>query len=141
VNWSYLFLSFDGRISRQPFWIAFLIATGAELSCHLLVLPLESGERLSAIISLAFAYPEFAVFAKRGHDRNIPPTVIGAFFLLSVFMDFLMVVGLGGTRGEPSAILLTLGLPWAIFSVVLFIELGLRRGTRGPNRFGPDPLT
>jgi uncharacterized membrane protein YhaH (DUF805 family) len=26
------------------------------------------------------------------------------------------------------------------FSVWLFVELGFLRGTRGPNRFGPDPL-
>ncbi len=140
MDWSYLFFSFDGRLTRQPFWIAFLIVFGLELTSHLLVYPLESGDRLSAIVSLAYTYPEFAVFAKRGHDRNIPPRVIGAFFLLSAFMDFLVVLGLGGTREEPSALLLTLGLPWSLFAVVLLIELGLRRGTKGPNRFGPDPL-
>lgn len=141
MNWSYLFFSFDGRITRQPFWIAFLIVAGLELTCHLLVYPMEDGERLSAIISLAYTYPEFAVFAKRGHDRNIPPQVIGAFFLFSVFMDFMVVVGLGGTRDEPSALLLTLGIPWSLFALVLLVELGLRRGTRGANRYGPDPLT
>lgn len=141
MNWSYLYFSFDGRITRQPFWIAFLIVTGLELSCHFLVYRLESGERLSAIISLAYAYPEFAVCAKRGHDRNISPRVVGAFFLLSVFMDFMVVLGLGGTRDEPSALLLTLGIPWALFAIVLLVELGIRGGTPGPNRYGPDPLS
>ena len=30
------------------------------------------GDRLSAIVDLAFTYPEFAVAVKRGHDRNMP---------------------------------------------------------------------
>ncbi len=141
MNWSYLFFSFDGRIPRQPFWMAFLVVAGLELACHLLVYPLENGARLSAIISLAYTYPEFAVFAKRGQDRNISPQVIGVFFLLSVFMDFMTVVGLGGTRDEPSALLLTLGIPWSLFAIVLLVELGVRRGTQGPNRYGPDPLS
>jgi uncharacterized membrane protein YhaH (DUF805 family) len=140
VNWSYLFFSFDGRISRQPFWIAFIAIAGLELACEFSVYQLESGERLSAIISLAFAYPEFAVCAKRGHDRNISPRVIGAFFLLSVSMDFIAVLGLGGTREELSALLFVLLVLWALFAVAMVIELGVRRGTPGPNRYGRDPL-
>ena len=140
MNWSYLFFSFDGRISRQPFWIAFIAIAGLELACEFSVYQLESGERLSAIVSLAFAYPQFAVCAKRGHDRNISPRVIGAFFLLSVTMDFLVVLGFGGTREEPSALLFALGVPWVLFAGALLIELGTRRGTPGPNPYGPDPL-
>ena len=140
MNWSYLFLSFDGRISRQPFWLAFLAVAGLELACHLFVYSFESGDRLSAIISLAFAYPEFAVFAKRGHDRNISLRAIGAFFLLSVTMDFIVVLGLGGTRDSLSALLFTFSVLWVLFAVALLIELGIRRGTPGPNQYGPDPL-
>ena len=140
MNWSYLLLSFDGRISRQPFWLAFLAVAGLELACHLFVYSFESGDRLSAIISLAFAYPEFAVFAKRGHDRNISLRVIGAFFLLSVTMDFIVVLGLGGGRDRLSALMFTFAVLWIMFAVALLIELGIRRGTPGPNQYGPDPL-
>jgi uncharacterized membrane protein YhaH (DUF805 family) len=140
VDWVYLLVSFEGRISRQPFWIAFLTVAAMELTCHLSTYQFADGERLSAIVSLAFAYPEFAVFAKRGHDRNIPPRVIGAFFLLSVTMDFLVVIGLGGARDAPSALLVVLGVPWMLFAAALLIELGMRPGTVGPNRYGPDPL-
>lgn len=141
VNWSYLYLSFDGRISRQPFWAAFLVIAGIELACHLLVSPLENGPRLSSIVSLAFVYPEFALFTKRGHDRNISPRVIAAFFALSVLIDFVTVLGMGGKPDQPSALMLVLGVPWSLFFLVLLVELGLRRGTPGPNRYGADPLT
>jgi uncharacterized membrane protein YhaH (DUF805 family) len=140
LDWSYLFLSFDGRIGRRAFWAAFLAVAALELACHLVVYRFEDGERMSAIVSLAFAYPEFAVFAKRGHDRNISPYVIGAFFVLSTCMDFLVVTGLGGSTQEPDPVLVLLSLPWIAFALVLVVELGLRRGTVGPNRYGPDPL-
>jgi len=29
---------------------------------------------------------------------------------------------------------------WLAFALALIIELGFRRGTRGPNQYGPDPL-
>jgi uncharacterized membrane protein YhaH (DUF805 family) len=141
VNWPYLFLSFDGRIPRQTFWIGFLICTGLEIAGHLLVAPLESGDRLGAIVSLAFTYPAFAVFAKRGHDRNISPRIIGVFFLISVIMDFLTVLGLGGKPEEVNVIVLVILLAWSAFALVLLVELGMRRGTLGPNQYGPDPLT
>jgi uncharacterized membrane protein YhaH (DUF805 family) len=32
-------------------------------------------------------------------------------------------------------------VPFAFLGVVLIVELGFRRGTNGPNRFGPDPLS
>ncbi len=140
MNWSYLFLSFDGRISRQPFWTAFLVVSAAEFACHLLVSPLENSQRLSPIISLAFAYPEFAVFVKRGHDRNISPRIIAAFFALSVLGDFVTVIGLSGTLEQPSPLITSLSILFALFAIVLLVELGLRRGTRGPNRYGLDPL-
>jgi uncharacterized membrane protein YhaH (DUF805 family) len=140
LDWRYLYLSFDGRIGRRVFWIAFLIVVSLEMTCHLFASRFAEGERLSSIISLAFAYPEFAVFAKRGHDRNISPYVTGAFFVLSTLMDFLVVTGLGGSMSAPDTVIVVLSLPWMAFAGVLLVELGLRRGTTGPNRYGPDPL-
>lgn len=140
MNWSQLFFGFDGRIARQTFWVAFVAVAGLEAVCHLVVYQYPDGERLSSIVSLAFAYPEFAVFAKRGYDRNIHPYVIGAFFLLSTLMDFVVIIGLGSTLHEPTPLMSVLALPWMAFAVVLLFELGLRRGTVGPNRYGPDPL-
>jgi uncharacterized membrane protein YhaH (DUF805 family) len=140
VPWSYLYLRFDGRIGRQMFWLGFLVVVGCEIACHLVAYRFADGERISSIVSLAFAYPEFAVFAKRGHDREISPYVVGLFFVLSTVMDFLVVAGFGGGVEQPSAIMVVLGLPWMAFALTLLVELGLRPGTVGPNRYGPDPL-
>jgi uncharacterized membrane protein YhaH (DUF805 family) len=48
-------------------------------------------------------------------DQNIYSLVALAFVLM-----FIIAVGL--------------------VTIVMLIELGFRRGTRGPNRYGPDPL-
>jgi uncharacterized membrane protein YhaH (DUF805 family) len=138
VDWIYLLTAFDGRISRQPFWIAFAAVFAAEFVGHFLAEQIE-GDRLSAIVDLAFSYPEFAILAKRAHDRDIPTWVPGAFFAGGVLLDFLMVIGMADTTDEPGA-LTVIGAVWMVFGLALLADLGIRRGTTGPNRYGPDPL-
>ncbi len=139
MDWLYLFNGFDGRISRKPFWIAMAVLTVAELIGHFIAEELQ-GDRLSAIVDLAFTYPEFAVAVKRGHDRNLPLWLIGAFFAASALLDLLTVLGWAGTAEQPSAISLLIALPFTIFGIALLVELGFRRGTPGANQYGPDPL-
>jgi uncharacterized membrane protein YhaH (DUF805 family) len=56
MNWTYLLTEFDGRISRQPFWIALVSVVAAEIVVHMIAMRIK-GERLSAIVDLAFIYP------------------------------------------------------------------------------------
>jgi uncharacterized membrane protein YhaH (DUF805 family) len=139
MDWRYLLNSFDGRISRQTFWIAIGAVTIAEIFGHFIAEQLQ-GDRLSAIVDLAFTYPEFAIAAKRGQDRNMPLWLTGAFFAAGVLLDLLTVLGLSGTDDEPSLISLVIAVPFTIFGLALLVELGFRKGTTGPNRYGPDPL-
>jgi uncharacterized membrane protein YhaH (DUF805 family) len=136
VDWHYLLTSFDGRISRQPFWIAMGALVVAEIAAHVVAQRLE-GERLSAIVDLAFTYPEFAVAAKRGHDRNVPTWVPGLLFALGAVIGLFTVLGLRGT-GQGTFNLFALAV--SIFGIALLVDFGFRRGTPGPNRYGPDPL-
>jgi uncharacterized membrane protein YhaH (DUF805 family) len=139
MDWAYLLNSFDGRISRRTFWIAMAAVTVAEICGHLLAEQIE-GDRLSAIIDLAFTYPEFAVAAKRGHDRNMPLWLLIAFFAAGGFLDLLTVLGWAGSDDEPSLISLVIAVPFTVFGLALLVELGFRKGTVGPNQYGPDPL-
>jgi uncharacterized membrane protein YhaH (DUF805 family) len=66
MDWRRLFLEFDGRISRQPFWIGTLAVFGA----NVLVGALLGRGALGAIVSLALLYPSIAVAVKRWHDRG-----------------------------------------------------------------------
>jgi uncharacterized membrane protein YhaH (DUF805 family) len=140
MNWAYLLNSFEGRIGRQTFWIAMAVVTVAEIFGHFIAEQLQ-GDRLSAIVDLAFTYPEFAIAAKRGQDRNMPLWLVGAFFAAGVLLDLLTVVGWAGTDEQPSLISLVIAVPFTVFGLALLVELGFRKGTVGPNRYGPDPLS
>jgi uncharacterized membrane protein YhaH (DUF805 family) len=139
VDWRYLLNSFDGRISRQPFWIAMVLVVGAEAAAHVVAQHLE-GERLSAIVDLAFTYPEFAIAAKRGHDRNVPTWVPGLFFALGVLINLLIVMGVQVMDEQNAWLFYGLALPVSLFGVAMLVDFGFRKGTPGPNRYGPDPL-
>ncbi len=139
MDWAYLLNSFDGRISRKTFWIAMGAVTVAEIFGHLIAEQIE-GDRLSAIVDLAFTYPEFAVAVKRGHDRNMPLWLLGAFFAAGALLDLFTVLGWAGTSDEPSLLSLAIAVPFTIFGLALLVELGFRKGTPGPNQYGPDPL-
>ncbi len=61
----FLFLSFEGRINRQPFWLgalAIFVANGIVFAVF--------QAWLAGLLQLALAYPTFAVAVKRCHDRN-----------------------------------------------------------------------
>jgi uncharacterized membrane protein YhaH (DUF805 family) len=139
MDWAYLLNSFDGRISRKTFWIAMAAVTVAEIFGHLIAELIE-GDRLSAIVDLAFTYPEFAIAVKRGHDRNMPLWLLIAFFGAGAFLDLLTVLQWAGTDDEPSMLSLAIAIPFTVFGLALLVELGLRKGTTGPNQHGPDPL-
>jgi uncharacterized membrane protein YhaH (DUF805 family) len=141
MNWIHLFTSFEGRISRKPFWIAWAVLVAAEIAIWLATRGIDD-DRMTALADLVMIYPQFAVCAKRGHDRNTPTWAIGLFFALAVVLDLLLLTGQITSAGlkQPTTPVLLLLVPFGLFALVLIIDLGFRRGTRGANRYGPDPL-
>ena len=139
MDWAYLFNNFSGRIGRQTFWIGITVLTIAEIFSHVLAEQIQ-GDRLSAIVDLAYTYPEFALCVKRVHDRNQPLWLLIAFFVASAVLDLLTVLELTGTDDKPSELSVAVALPFTVMGLVLLVELGFRRGTAGPNANGPDPL-
>jgi uncharacterized membrane protein YhaH (DUF805 family) len=135
MDWMYLFTSIEGRISRQPFWIALLCLSVPELVAHVAL-----GERWSSIVSLLIAYPEFTVFAKRGHDRNVPTWVPGVFIAGAIVLNLMTLLDLSGPITNPTPLFYVVIVPVGIMGLILLVDFGFRRGTAGPNRYGPDPL-
>jgi uncharacterized membrane protein YhaH (DUF805 family) len=136
--WTYLFTSFHGRINREPFWIACGILAAIEIATQSLANRIE-GDTLSTILDLAFTYPEFALAVKRANDRSLSPWVVALFFASNVALDlFTLLNGAIDTANPINGIVL---IPFALLGLALIVELGFRRGTSGPNRFGPDPLS
>jgi uncharacterized membrane protein YhaH (DUF805 family) len=135
MNWMHLLTSIEGRISRQPFWIALLPLFGLEIVAHF-----ATGERWSSAVSLILAYPYFAVIAKRGHDRNVPTWIAGIFMAGAVLFESLLLLGLANPLDKPNTLSYVVGVPIGILGLILLVDFGFRRGTAGPNRYGPDPL-
>lgn len=139
MDWAYLLNSFEGRISRKTFWIGMAVLVSAEILGHLVAQTLQ-GDRLSAIVDLAFTYPEFAIATKRAHDRDLPIWILFIFFGGGAMLDLLTVLQLTGSDEQPSGLSLLIAVPFTVLLVALLIELGFRRGTIGPNQYGPDPV-
>jgi uncharacterized membrane protein YhaH (DUF805 family) len=139
MDWAYLLNSFEGRISRKTFWIGMAVLVSAEILGHLVAQTLQ-GDRLSAIVDLAFTYPEIAIATKRAHDRDLPIWILIVFFGGGAMLDLLTVLQLTGSDEQPSGLSLVIAVPFTVLLVALLIELGFRRGTIGPNQYGPDPV-
>jgi len=115
MDWNHLYTNFDGRISRQPFWIGTLVLWAASIAL-LILAGIIVGSASTAmmliqlVIGLAFLVPSLAVAVKRFHDRDK-----SGWWVLIIFIPLI-------------------GFIWYL------VELGFLPGTPGPNRFGPDPL-
>ena len=115
MDWNYVFLSFQGRLNRQPFWIATLVLWLVSMGVTFVTSILFGSQSavttfVQAVVALVLLIPSLAVAVKRYHDRNKP-----GWWILIVFIPII-------------------GLVWYI------VELGFLPGTPGPNRYGPDPL-
>ena len=114
MDWNYLLTSFEGRINRQPFWMATLVLVVINIIASVVITAVFGDSTLALLlqflVALALLYPSLAVAAKRWHDRD-----------KSGWWTLIVLIPLVGPLGY-------------------VIECGFLRGTDGPNRFGPDPL-
>ena len=108
-----LYLGLRGRIPRRTYWlhgVLSLLLVSVVLNALLDIAALAD-EPAGKLVNLVFLWPVFAVSTKRQHDFNFS----GWWTLI----HFFPVPGVG--------------------SLILLAVDGSMPGTRGPNRFGPDP--
>ncbi len=142
-----LLTSFEGRISRAQWWLAFVIVGAANVLGGMLLNPdyffadeLPPPSRPDTIWQIVLLYPLTAITVKRFNDRDWPWWLgylfasLGAVFCLSRHMS--------GWIGpvEPMQSL-TLLLPLLAYFLFAFIDNAFFRGTEGPNAYGPGPLS
>jgi uncharacterized membrane protein YhaH (DUF805 family) len=134
--------SFGGRTSRIGYWrtqIGLLLVMAA-FWCGGLVLADATGAGAWSAVALAGCAPVYwlalALLFRRLPDRNK-----SAWWLLP-FQATPLALAIVGPQQLAKAGDLIAGLV-VLADVVLvlwaFVEIGLLRGTRGPNRYGPDP--
>lgn len=127
------YCNFTGRAQRSEFWwfVLFGAIVNSFLGLFSNAFP-DTGLLTGGIVSLILLSPHFAVTARRLHDANLSgwiqlaPMGLAGLGGLALYLDFgtsaYMCIMLAGLSG--------LGL----------IVLYARKGTVGPNLFGPDPL-
>ena len=137
--WRYLFLDFEGRIPRLPFWVAAVVLNVFAFIGDRLAMDF-GGHPAAAVVGLAFLYPSLALAIKRAHDRGHSDLYLLFLFLPAFLVSLLQVLGYFDSAGPMGPVLSVLGLWVLVALIVLVIDLGLLRGEAGPNRYGPDPL-
>lgn len=137
-------LSFRGRASRLDYWRWFLLSSvlsGLLFAVSAFVALTEApgskilaGGLLLGIVMLL--WPAVAVGVRRLHDRNRPWWWIAVFGLLPFSLDVVAMNGFPPSLAIIQPLLMLAGLAVSVWGLV---DMGFLRGTRGPNRFGPEP--
>jgi uncharacterized membrane protein YhaH (DUF805 family) len=137
--WSYLFLDFQGRIPRLPFWVAAVVLNVFAFIGDRLAMDF-GGHPAAAVVGLAFLYPSLALSIKRAHDRGHSDLYLLFLFLPAFLVSLLQVMGHVNSQSPLAPLLMILGIWVLVALIVLVIDLGVMRGEEGPNHYGPDPL-
>jgi uncharacterized membrane protein YhaH (DUF805 family) len=142
---NHLYLTTEGRIGRQSFWIGIVGLIVVSIVVNVIVGALfgwvSFGTRLiQFIVQLALAYPAYALMAKRFQDRAKPATYAAIVVGINILYSILALIGLIGMPGVPNAFGIIFGLVMLAIGIWILVELGFLRGTVGDNAYGPDPL-
>jgi len=137
------YLSFRGRSNRQRYWLM-VLSIGGLMFVSAIVAVMLTSVPLLAVIAIPFCVAvvvaAFANGVRRLHDRNKSAWWLLLFYVVPVTLGLPFRVMPDGSPDDvqaAAALLAVLGLPFSIWGLV---ELGLLKGTAGPNRFGEDPL-
>jgi uncharacterized membrane protein YhaH (DUF805 family) len=151
TNLAAMFFSFRGRLNRAKYWLALLVYFVVLYIGNFLEYDLGF-QLINLLMFLAVMVSGVSVGIRRLHDRNKSAWWLLLLYLLPTTL-FLASVMVAASSGEitvatirqgvisGSGVALLLGFSAAAIWLWALIELGGRRGTPGPNRFGPDPLT
>ena len=146
MNVAQLFFSFTGRINRAKYWVGILVFIVIGLLMGLLAYAAEeilAFELLSIVVNIALLIAGLALGAKRLHDRDKSAWWLLVYYILPVILFIagtLLFLHHIKTEDAAGAIGLALAALALVLAIWAFVQIGCLRGTRGANRFGPDPL-
>ncbi len=153
-----LYTSLKGRVSRKTFWLWFFVPwyiVSYIVSVLLSFTPFSSPWPGTGLFWLGITVG----LVKRLHDRDksgkqLLPYILMTWVVVPAMVVFVMAAIGPMTGGFPideefessftgqaiAFVALYGGIVWSIWSIYLWSIIGFRRGTEGPNRYGPDPL-
>lgn len=151
---------FSGRAQRSEYWWWFLFVILLYIAVQIAsgVADEVTGSKLTGgaimgLVYLLLLLPQLAVEVRRLHDRNHSGWWVAVTVFISLVVLILIIPvgvrvlqnresGLPPNDGLPSGLFFViagLGAINAIIELIIFIWL-LLPGTKGGNRYGPDPL-
>lgn len=147
MDWKTLFLSPEGRIGRQAFWIGWLVLLGLNVAVGWV--PVFGG-----IVWLGTVYASVCVHSKRLHDMGqtgwwqVLPWVFGPVLVTGSALSVGVMPAIAAlTNGEPevSALTAVAGLFLSIFIafaiwLAFTLWVGCSSGQPGDNRYGAAPI-
>ena len=144
MDLQYIFTSLEGRINRAKWWagvvilaIIFLVLLGM---IDVVIGTGFFGGLLATLLTLALFFPTYAACAKRFQDRDKPGKT-ALYGLVPFLIAFLFSAwGLTGTSDANNGLGWLCALVWIGVILWFVIELGILKGTPGPNQYGGDPL-
>jgi uncharacterized membrane protein YhaH (DUF805 family) len=140
-----LYLTAEGRIGRQEFWIGVIGLVVIGIVLGLLIWAIAGMESFAArlltfIAQVVLAYPGYCLMAKRFQDRDRAGSLAAIVVSISVLIGLVGLLGLTGTATDPNWLGALLGLVNLAIFIWIVIDLGILRGTVGDNQYGPDPV-
>ena len=143
MDWTFLFFSLDGRINRAKYWIGSLLIGATGIGAMLLIVWAvglsDASVKFAIALALALMYPTYAVMAKRFQDRN-KPGALALFGIVPLILSNLLYTLGVFDAATPTTLSQVFDLALVGISIWLLIDLGILKGTQGPNRYGADPL-
>lgn len=142
-DWQRALFSFEGRLRRSHFWIAWLIILAANVLTSWI-----------PFVGLLLLWPTFAIGVKRLHDMGLTGWLVILPWVLNIVGTIAMVASIGlqaimnapALEAEDPAAIIAMVAPifgWLglllLANLGFLLWIGLVEGTRGPNRYGEDP--
>jgi len=140
LDFKSLFTSRDGRINRAKFWVGAVSLLIVWFMIYFVFGSSVFGRIVELMVAIGLFYPAYVVAAKRFHDRDRPGQTALCGLVPALIAILLYTFGLTGDPTGANAIGWICRLIYLGVGLWFAIELGLLKGTPGPNRYGGDPL-
>jgi|GEM_PF-4918976 len=132
-----LYTSFDGSITRKPFWLGLLGLFAVGITIRILTVPLRQfGVWVGLLVSVALLYPALALTTKRLRGRANIRLWLGIYFVPGVLLNIAQALGIGFEQMTISGMEITLPTGWGlilsalagIVALVALVDLGFLKG-------------
>ena len=146
-----LFFSLNGRIGRGKWWLGVFVFLIVAIVIGYFFPAMATSPMGIIAMQAIFIYPVICLYIKRLHDRDksgnpwlwlfLGPNIL--YNLLSAFgVGFTQIeIAPGQTVPSPEGLMWLLLIAMVVFGIWAIVECGFLVGTRGDNRFGPNPVS